>query len=167
MCATSAGTLLLPLAAGQRRCGAGQAADAAALAVLLQAARHASTEGYTRIQMHATTILCVRKDGQVRVYLTRHPPGMHARQRVVRGGPSRLPPGMRARRDKRPLWPLCVQVVLIGDGQVTMGSTMIKPNARKVRRIGDVIVGFAGVCALSAAASLIASRSQPVHSYSC
>lgn len=53
--------------------------------------------------MHATTILCVRKDGQV---------------------------------------------VLIGDGQVTMGTITIKPNARKVRRIGDgVIVGFAGSAA--------------------
>ena len=38
-----------------------------------------------------------------------------------------------------------LQVVLIGDGQVTMGMSVIKPNARKVRKIGDgVIVGFAG-----------------------
>lgn len=37
-------------------------------------------------------------------------------------------------------------VVLIGDGQVSMGGTVFKPNARKVRVIGNgkVIVGFAG-----------------------
>ena len=51
-------------------------------------------------QMHGTTILCVRKDGNT---------------------------------------------VLIGDGQVSQGSMVIKPNAKKVRRIGDgVLVGFAG-----------------------
>lgn len=37
------------------------------------------------------------------------------------------------------------KVVLIGDGQVTQGSIVVKPNAKKVRRIGkDVMVGFAG-----------------------
>ena len=37
-------------------------------------------------------------------------------------------------------------VVLIGDGQVSQGGTVFKPNARKVRVIGNgkVIVGFAG-----------------------
>ena len=37
-------------------------------------------------------------------------------------------------------------VVVIGDGQVTLGSTVVKPNARKVRVIGGgkVIAGFAG-----------------------
>jgi len=44
---------------------------------------------------------------------------------------------------------LCVRkdskVVLIGDGQVSQGNTVCKPNAKKVRRIGkDVLVGFAG-----------------------
>ena len=35
-------------------------------------------------------------------------------------------------------------VVLIGDGHVTMGMS-VKPNARKVRKIGDgVVVGVAG-----------------------
>ena len=53
--------------------------------------------------MHATTILCVRKDGKV---------------------------------------------VLIGDGQVTAGNTVVKPNAKKVRRLGDnVVCGFAGSAA--------------------
>ncbi|MBL4740756.1 MAG: ATP-dependent protease subunit HslV [Sneathiella sp.] len=41
-------------------------------------------------------------------------------------------------------------VVIAGDGQVTLGSTVIKGKARKVRRIGEggkVIVGFAGATA--------------------
>jgi ATP-dependent HslUV protease subunit HslV len=38
------------------------------------------------------------------------------------------------------------QVVIVGDGQVSLGNTVIKANARKVRRIGDgnIIAGFAG-----------------------
>jgi len=54
--------------------------------------------------MHGTTILCVRKDGEV---------------------------------------------VIAGDGQVTMGQTTVKTNARKVRRIGGdrVLAGFAGATA--------------------
>jgi ATP-dependent HslUV protease subunit HslV len=39
------------------------------------------------------------------------------------------------------------RVVVAGDGQVSLGQTVIKPNARKVRRIGGdggVIGGFAG-----------------------
>lgn len=38
------------------------------------------------------------------------------------------------------------KVVIAGDGQVSMGQTIMKPNARKVRRIGsgEVIGGFAG-----------------------
>src|SRR5512143_2576139 len=41
------------------------------------------------------------------------------------------------------------RVVVAGDGQVTAGVTVMKSNARKVRRIGkgDVIVGFAGATA--------------------
>ncbi len=41
------------------------------------------------------------------------------------------------------------QVVIAGDGQVSMGNTVIKANAKKVRRIGkgDVIGGFAGATA--------------------
>ena len=44
---------------------------------------------------------------------------------------------------------LCVRrkgrVCLIGDGQVSMGSIVVKGNAKKVRRVGDdVLVGFAG-----------------------
>jgi ATP-dependent HslUV protease subunit HslV len=38
------------------------------------------------------------------------------------------------------------QVVIGGDGQVSMGNTVMKGNARKVRRLyhGNVIAGFAG-----------------------
>ncbi len=42
------------------------------------------------------------------------------------------------------------KVVVIGDGQVSMGQTVMKPNARKVRRLGaegKVIGGFAGATA--------------------
>ena len=41
------------------------------------------------------------------------------------------------------------RVVIAGDGQVSLGNTVIKPNAKKVRRIGDgkVIGGFAGATA--------------------
>jgi ATP-dependent HslUV protease subunit HslV len=41
------------------------------------------------------------------------------------------------------------KVVIVGDGQVSMGQTVMKPNARKVRRLGDgsVIGGFAGATA--------------------
>lgn len=40
-------------------------------------------------------------------------------------------------------------VVIAGDGQVTMGQTVMKANARKVRRLGkgNVIAGFAGATA--------------------
>ena len=42
------------------------------------------------------------------------------------------------------------KIVVAGDGQVSMGNTVMKPNARKVRRIGDggkVVAGFAGATA--------------------
>jgi ATP-dependent HslUV protease subunit HslV len=42
------------------------------------------------------------------------------------------------------------RVVVAGDGQVTMGQTVMKANARKVRRLGEggkVIAGFAGATA--------------------
>ena len=48
---------------------------------------------------------------------------------------------------------LCVRrdgkVTMAGDGQVSMGQTIVKGNARKVRRIGggSVITGFAGATA--------------------
>ncbi len=41
------------------------------------------------------------------------------------------------------------RVVIAGDGQVSAGNTVMKPNARKVRPLGDgkVIAGFAGATA--------------------
>ncbi len=41
------------------------------------------------------------------------------------------------------------KVVIAGDGQVSMGNTVMKPNAKKVRPLGDgkVIAGFAGATA--------------------
>jgi ATP-dependent HslUV protease subunit HslV len=48
---------------------------------------------------------------------------------------------------------LCVRrgpaVCLAGDGQVTLGQTVMKSTARKVRRLGDgqVVAGFAGATA--------------------
>lgn len=42
------------------------------------------------------------------------------------------------------------QVVVAGDGQVSMGATVLKSNARKVRRLGKegrIITGFAGATA--------------------
>ena len=42
------------------------------------------------------------------------------------------------------------RVVVAGDGQVTMGQTVMKANAKKVRRLGadgSVIAGFAGATA--------------------
>ncbi|CAI3926331.1 ATP-dependent protease subunit HslV [Commensalibacter communis] len=57
------------------------------------------------VQWHGTTILCVRRDGQV---------------------------------------------TIAGDGQVTLGHTVVKGNAKKVRRIGasgTILAGFAGATA--------------------
>jgi ATP-dependent HslUV protease subunit HslV len=41
------------------------------------------------------------------------------------------------------------RVAMAGDGQVTMGDTVMKANARKIRRIYDdkILVGFAGATA--------------------
>ncbi len=41
------------------------------------------------------------------------------------------------------------RVVVAGDGQVTFGNTVMKSNAKKVRRLGDdsVLAGFAGATA--------------------
>jgi ATP-dependent HslUV protease, peptidase subunit HslV len=41
------------------------------------------------------------------------------------------------------------EIAMAGDGQVTLGETIIKGNARKVRRIfgGKILVGFAGATA--------------------
>lgn len=63
-----------------------------------------SISPYNAIGWHGTTILCVRRGGQV---------------------------------------------AMAGDGQVSLGQTVVKANARKVRRIGNgtVLAGFAGATA--------------------
>lgn len=41
------------------------------------------------------------------------------------------------------------KVVIAGDGQVSLGSTIMKSNAKKIRKLGDgtIIAGFAGATA--------------------
>jgi ATP-dependent HslUV protease, peptidase subunit HslV len=41
------------------------------------------------------------------------------------------------------------RVIIAGDGQVTLGNTVVKSNARKVRRLADgsILAGFAGATA--------------------
>ena len=66
-------------------------------------------------------------------------------------------PHMAAMSEKPPVWHgttiLSVRrngrVVIAGDGQVSMGQTVMKPNAKKVRPLadGEVIAGFAGATA--------------------
>ena len=66
-------------------------------------AGHGSRLASSSSDTHSTTVLCVRKDGEV---------------------------------------------VLVADGQVTMGGTVVKPNVKKTRRIGELAVGgFAGATA--------------------
>jgi ATP-dependent HslUV protease subunit HslV len=62
-------------------------------------------------------------------------------------------PSRKSRGDIRSTTVLLVQrngsVAMAGDGQVTLGETVIKGNARKVRRLasGNILVGFAGATA--------------------
>lgn len=62
-------------------------------------------------------------------------------------------PSRNSQRDIRSTTVLLVQrngsVAMAGDGQVTLGETVIKGNARKVRRLssGNILVGFAGATA--------------------
>lgn len=84
---------------------------------------------------HSTTVLCVRKDGEVGAGVGGIPPTVFP-----------MPP---SRRLTPPISPLAIsQVVLVADGQVTMGGTVVKPNVKKTRRIGEHAVGgFAGATA--------------------
>src|SRR5512137_385989 len=58
---------------------------------------------------------------------------------------------MRHRNKIRSTTVLCVrrgaQVAIAGDGQVSLGDTVVKHSARKVRRLGksgEILAGFAG-----------------------
>lgn len=76
-----------------------------AFSAVAAAAAAAAAHGYSAAGYHGTTILAVRRDGQV---------------------------------------------CMIGDGQVSLGQTVLKPNARKVRRLGGnagVVAGFSGATA--------------------
>ena len=57
------------------------------------------------------------------------------------------------------------KVVIAGDGQVSLGNTVMKGNARKVRRIGkggEVIAGFAGATVIyKAIHEIVKTRSGP------
>ena len=90
--------------------------------------------------MSATTVLCVRKGDQVRVACVS--------TGTVAPPESQLLTYRRLVRLSHTLTHTPTQVVVIGDGQVTQGAEVVKPNVRKVRRIGaDVIGGFAGATA--------------------
>lgn len=113
----------------------------AATFALARTGRRALTTGSgpqlhrTSFYDHATTILSVRKGNEV---VRTWGLSVRACARVLRLA------ALHAR--------VCVCArtqVMIGDGQVTRGSTVVKPNARKVRRIGGgkVVVGFAGTAA--------------------
>ena len=55
------------------------------------------------------------------------------------------------------------QTAMAGDGQVTLGETIIKGNARKVRRIfnGKVLAGFDGATADAVVADILKSVEVP------
>lgn len=84
--------------------------------------------GHGGTGMIGTTVLCVRKEGKVCIVVCHVLPVLDMKRRSVRAYTIPSP-----------------QVVVIADGQVTMGGEVVKPNVKKVRRIGkDVIAGFAG-----------------------
>lgn len=56
---------------------------------------------------------------------------------------------------------------MVGDGQVSEGHRVVKPNARKVRRIGhdgNILAGFAG--ATADALTLLEKLEQKLEAYS-
>jgi ATP-dependent HslUV protease, peptidase subunit HslV len=84
-------------------------------------------------------------------------PALAARIQLAYISVFRLPAKGRMDQSGETIWHgttiLCVrksgQVVVAGDGQVSMGQTVVKSNARKLRRLagGSVIAGFAGTTA--------------------
>lgn len=76
----------------------------------------------------------------------------------INPGQDRTEPRMSSEPAHKPTWHsttiLAVKknrkLVIMGDGQVSMGETVMKGNARKVRRIGEkgeILAGFAGATA--------------------
>jgi ATP-dependent HslUV protease subunit HslV len=92
-------------------------------------------------------------------FVFRHPPLEHCARDFLRldRSPSEPTSWARMQDARSDTWHgttiLCVrkggQVVIAGDGQVSMGQTIIKSNAKKLRRLGNgsVIAGFAGATA--------------------
>lgn len=60
------------------------------------------------------------------------------------------------------------KVVVVGDGQVSAGNTVMKAGARKVRRIagGQVITGFAGPAVIFVALALSSKTRSPLTPFS-
>ena len=80
----------------------GEAPVITSKSTFLNLVRLASSSSSSK-DVHSTTVLCVRKDGEC---------------------------------------------IVMADGQVTMGGTVVKPNVRKTRKLGDTTVGgFAGATA--------------------
>ena len=76
-------------------------------------------------KMHGTTILCVRKEGKVVCTLFFYE--------------------LFSSFDQLFEYDIIRAQCVIGDGQVSLGHTIVKPNAQKVRRINEnVVAGFAG-----------------------
>ena len=83
-------------------------------------------------------MLCVRKDDQARC---RALPGSVDAKSAL---------SSHVHTTAEPIDVLLPQVVIVADGQVTQGNQIVKPNVRKVRKIGDnVIGGFAGQACLA------------------
>lgn len=138
--------------------GAARAASAAASAC------SSSSASYSSNAVRATTVLCVRKGDQVKkqrrasapVRTDLAPPThplllqgrVHTHTRVRAPAPAPAPAPDTA--STYPSLTHCMaKVVVIADGQVTRGSEVVKPNVRKVRRLGGgaAIGGFAGATA--------------------
>ena len=109
---------------------------------LLGHAQVASAAGWGG--MHATTILSVRKGDRV-VRAPGRPPFSPAAAGTLVESALTVPPANSPAA--HPLFSSPPWQAVVGDGQVTRGSEVVKGNAVKVRRIGaggEVVSGFAG-----------------------
>jgi hypothetical protein len=96
------------------------------------------------VEKRFTTILCVRKGGEVvRSHSLTHSCALF----ITRSHNNQLPTHFLTPLFHHSLTHSLTHRVqsMGGDGQVTAGSVVIKPNVQKVRRLGDgIVVGFAG-----------------------
>jgi hypothetical protein len=94
---------------------------------------------------HATTILAVRKGGEVREGRGAVARARARRPRAAARSRQAAPPAARPRLPATAPAPRGPQVVVMGDGQATQDAFVVKANVTKVRRVGDGVVGgFAG-----------------------